>query len=61
MWDIEARMRALVDHPHAWEAADAARILIERLRSISFVRPGATLDAILDNYLAIQERAEACA
>lgn len=61
VWHIEERIRAIADGPGRSPRDDAnrARVLLLSLEGAPFVRPGDTLDSILDAYLDIRYRAVA--
>ncbi|MCW2922247.1 MAG: hypothetical protein JWL76_2121 [Thermoleophilia bacterium] len=52
IWDIEARMTRLPRHARPREAANQARTLMRQLEDLKDfeVRPGDTIDRILDAY-----------
>lgn len=58
VWHIEQRMRDLITHADAREAANEARTLLAELHGVPYLRPGATVDSILDLYHHLQERAK---
>lgn len=57
IWDVEARMRQLLDHHDPFVAAYAARTELARLTNAGFIRPGDTMDGILDAFNDVVARA----